>query len=260
MPTDAQKSSSSISSSSSSSSSRSSSSSSESVSSGSPSTNSMSSSGSSSSSALAAARISASATDTRSASTSGLVITSSMASTTSSQRLSMSVPMRPHSSSPSRPWKLRVPVVTAPRMGLPLKNLVIGVSSQTSPMIRTISSTSSSLAMTSGVGSSEASSGTAIRSKDLSSAGSSSSALSPTTVFHAGCSTRSLSSPERMKATSSATDAKPYRSSSRPRNASHSSSPSRQRGAHRVNALPSVIPSSIGTMSPAMATEPSHRS
>ena len=72
--------------------------------------------------------------------------------------------MRTQRSMPSRPVKLLVPTVTAPRIGLPLKNLVTGVSSQTSPMMRTISSASSSSASTSGFGSSAASSGTPTRS------------------------------------------------------------------------------------------------
>src|SRR4029077_14760444 len=86
-----------------------------------------------------------------------------------------------------------------------------------------------------------------------SSAGSNVCALASVSSSHAGWSVRSLSLLVLTNEARSATDSNAYRSSSLPRNASHSSPSSRQRGAHNVYRSPLVSPSRIGTMSAAMA-------
>ena len=85
-----------------------------------------------------------------------------------------------------------------------------------------------------------------------SSGGSNVCAFASVSLSHAGWSVRSLSLLVLMNAARSATDSKAYKSSSLPRNASHSSPSSRQRGAHNVYRSPLVSPSRIGTISAAM--------
>ncbi|SLI95556.1 Uncharacterised protein [Mycobacteroides abscessus subsp. abscessus] len=93
-----------------------------------------------------------------------MLTTVSTASSTASQSLAMAAPIWSHSSSPSRPTNALTPLGSAPSTGWELKNLVTVSSSQTSPMLRTISRVSSSSAMVSGSGSPAASSGTPTRS------------------------------------------------------------------------------------------------
>src|SRR3954469_9291777 len=66
-------------------------------------------------------------------STSGTVMTSSMASTTLSQLRPMTVPISAQRLRPLLPLKLSMPAPSEPRIGLPLKNFVTAGSSQTDP-------------------------------------------------------------------------------------------------------------------------------
>ncbi|EUA04477.1 hypothetical protein I547_1112 [Mycobacterium kansasii 824] len=98
----------------------------------------------------------------------------------------------------------------------------------------TIASVAANAVTDSSVGFSATSSSTTTRSNVLSAAGSKACACASVSSCHAGWSARSLSVLPRTNATRSATFSKAYRSSSLPRNASHSSPESRQRGAHSV--------------------------
>src|SRR6185312_4050481 len=196
---------------------------------------------------------SASAFSEAALSTSGMVTISSIASTTLSQPRPITFSISAQRLRPGRPANASMPPPTVPSTGLPLKNLVTAGISHTDPMLDAIASVRCKSLTVSSLGFSATSSSRLTRSYWRSSAGSNVCALASVSFSQAGWSVRSLSVLVLTNAIRSATDSNAYRSSSLPRNASHSSPASRQRGAHNVYRSPLVSPSLIGTMSAAMA-------
>ncbi len=183
------------------------------------------------------------------ASTSGVVTTASSASSTSSQRSATTLARSVHSSAPSRPVNGRVPCGSRSNPAAESSTSCTFSRSHTSASERTIATMSASSPITQVSGSSATSSGTPTRSNWWSTSGIRSVTDSPGTTDQAGWSMRSCSSAVRTNAARWGASGKAYRSSSLPRNASHSSPSSRHRGAHSVTRSPWVSPSSIGTMS-----------
>ncbi|COW13196.1 Uncharacterised protein [Mycobacterium tuberculosis] len=99
-----------------------------------------------------------------SASTSGVLMISSMAASTSSQLRPMTSAIEFQRLLPAFPVKCSSPPETVPRMGLPLKNFDTAASSHTDPMADTIANEAASAATDSAVGFSASSSSTTTRS------------------------------------------------------------------------------------------------
>ncbi len=136
---------------------------------------------------------------------------------------------------PARPVNWSMPPETSPRLGLPLKNRVTAGRSHTEPIEDTTARVSASEPRPRPRSASRPAtpprrSGRRGGPRPARSRW----ALALASRSQAGWSTRSLSVSVRTNAARSATDSKAKRSSSLPRKASHSSPPSRQRGAHKV--------------------------
>ena len=161
-------------------------------------------------------------------------MTSSMAASTPSQLRPTIAAMLLHRLPPDLPANSPKPALTLDSVGLPLKNFVTVGSSHTVPTDDTMASVLATFCTDSSVGFSASSSSRPTRSNWWFSSASSRCADASVSAAQPGCSVRSLSVSLRTNATRSAALWKPKRSSPLPRNASHSSPPSRQRGAQSV--------------------------